>query len=155
MDSNYGNKMKHKIAILILAMQSCSPGRPTEQHSKPKTTNPDQAENTSAPGSLTYFTKRIKGNWVTEGESIGLQFTDHICIMANDDTVQYSISYTSCETGKIPVENEDRLVYLKLINSDKEESCYSVENITDSSLALMSLGNGSMWLLKRNNYINH
>jgi len=96
---------------------------------------------------------KIKGKWITQGEIITTSFFDNVCVDQDDnskDSFSYSISYFSCESEVASsTPTKDKIVYLERISKDGDESCFSVENVTDTTLTLMSLGNGNIWTLMR------
>jgi hypothetical protein len=114
----------------------------TEKYRKVKTDSPE----------LMKFKQLIKGQWGTKGESMTTSFFDDFLVDKNaygSDTSYYMISYKSCESDSSTKEQTNEIIYLKRMSKENGESCFSIENLNDTSLTLMSLANGSIWNLTK------
>ena len=101
---------------------------------------------------LAKFRQLIKGRWATKGESMTTSFFDDFLVDSDaygSDTSYYVISYRSCESDSSTKKQTNEIIYLKRTSKDNEESCFSIENLNNTSLTLVSLANGSIWILTK------
>lgn len=140
------------IFIIASTVTSCGVSQPGPNISEKSDTT--KLISDSKLSGLGKYNETIKGRWVTDKESIETYFYDDFSVdkdIYGSDTSSYRISYKSCESDSSTREQKDEIIYLKLISKDKEEICFSIETLNDSALVLMSLSNGNIWKLNRQN----
>jgi len=138
------------ISLMAVSLWSCGAkdSKTVAKNKEGDTITP--LHNSGADSVLKSTLERIKGNWV-DGKTV-ITFYDSLYVTRFGNSIDssfYSISYKSCEPENTSEKVSEDILYLNTISKDGDKACLSIDNLTDEKLSLMTLANGSVWVLSR------
>jgi len=108
-------------------------------------TSKNNLEDSTVNDALDIAKSKIIGKWRGDGDTI--IFKDDSCLNFFDSSTYYQLSFKSCEDSK--EDNVDSSIFLIIGNRSSDFACFSIGNINDSLLSLLSLPAGRISIYYR------